>query len=105
MGGSLGKIGSFSLVLLRLVIGQVRHRSRCRKQSLVSPGEEWRGSTLVGKGQMGSALMGSLHFLGFCDRWTFWVFRSTYFYIPKSARAYFFPESVKTKTILLQGPH
>ena len=57
----------------------------------------WRGAAgraAIGKGQMGSALMGSLHFL-FFDRGTFWVLPLSYFYLPKSARAYRFPQSVK----------
>ena len=43
---------------------------------------------------MGSAQMGSLPF-SFCDRGTFWVLKLTCFYLPKSARAYLFPQSVK----------
>ena len=31
----------------------------------------------------------------FFDRGTFWVLLSTYLYLPKSARAYRFPQSVK----------
>ena len=31
----------------------------------------------------------------FVDRGTFWVLPLTYFYLPKSARAYLFPQSVK----------
>ena len=49
----------------------------------------------LGKGQMGSALMGSLQDCMFLDRGTFWVLPITYFYLPKSARAYLFPQSVK----------
>ena len=43
-----------------------------------------------GKGQMGSALMGSLQMS------CFWVLPLTYVYLPKSARAYLFPQSAKT---------
>ena len=32
----------------------------------------------------------------FFDSGTFWVLPLTYFYIPKDARAYLFPQSVKT---------
>ena len=46
---------------------------------------------------MGSALMGSLQFLCFLDRGTFWVLPLTYFYLPKSARAYLFPQSLKIR--------
>ena len=47
------------------------------------------------KQQMGSALMGLLHFCVFFDRGTFQLLSLTYFYLPKSARAYLFPRSVK----------
>ena len=54
---------------------------------------------VLGKGQIGSALMGSLHciFVVFVDRETFWVLPLTYFDHPKSARAHPFPQSVKIK--------
>ena len=39
----------------------------------------------------------------FFDRGTFWVLPLTYFYIPKSARAYLFPKSVKIH-YLCSGP-
>ena len=48
---------------------------------------------LLGKGQMGSALMNGVTAIYFCmffDRGTFWVLPLTYFYLPKSARAYLF---------------
>ena len=51
-----------------------------------------------GKGQMGSALMGSLQISCFFDRGTFLVLSLTYFYLPESARAYLFPQSVKIIT-------
>ena len=51
-----------------------------------------------GKGRMGSALMGSLQIACVCYGWTFWVLPLTYFYLPKSASAYLFPESVKNIT-------
>ena len=51
--------------------------------------------TRFGKGQTGSALMGSLQHFMFFDRGTFWVLLLTYFYLPKSARAYFFSQSVE----------
>ena len=54
-------------------------------------------SVLFGKGQMGSALMGSLKNM-FFDRGTSWVLPLTYFYLPKSARAYLFPQSVEFST-------
>ena len=44
-----------------------------------------------------SALMGSLQVVMFFDRGTFGVLPLTYFYIPKSARAYLFPQSVKIR--------
>ena len=46
-----------------------------------------------GKGQLRSALMGSLRISCFLQ--TFWILPLTYFYIPKGARAYLFPQSVK----------
>ena len=49
----------------------------------------------IGKGHMGSALMGSLRILVLFDRGTFWVLLLTYFYITKSAGVYLFPQSVK----------
>ena len=45
---------------------------------------------------MGSALMGSLRFVVFFDRGTFWVLLLTYFYLPKSAMAYLVTQSVKS---------
>ena len=48
----------------------------------------------IGKGQMGSALMGSLQSLCFLTG-TLWVFPLIDVYIPKSARAHLFPQSVK----------
>ena len=49
----------------------------------------------LGKGQNGVATNGvAANFMSF-DRGTFWVFPFTYFYIPKSARTYLFPRSVK----------
>ena len=54
--------------------------------------------TRFGKGQTGSALMGSLQHFMFFDRGTFWVLLLTYFYLPKSARAYIFPQPVKIIT-------
>ena len=44
----------------------------------------------LGKGQIGSALMGSLQICCFFDRGTFWVLPLTYFYLPQSSRAYLF---------------
>ena len=55
----------------------------------------------IGKGQMRSALMGSRFYCFFFififfDRGTLWVLPLTYFYfcLPKSARAYIFPQYV-----------
>ena len=53
---------------------------------------------------MGSALMGSLQqFHVFVDGGTFWALPLTCLYLPKSARAYLFPPSVKTH-YLCSGP-
>ena len=60
-----------------------------------------------GKGQMGSALVsanGVTARFRFFDRGTFWVLLLTCFYLPKSARAYLFPQSDK-QILLLQRPH
>ena len=59
---------------------------------------------VLGKGQRGSALMGSLQLLMFSfDRGTFSVLPLTYCYLPKSARAYLFPRAVKLR-YLCSGP-
>ena len=50
---------------------------------------------LIGKGHMGSALAGPLRILCFVDRVVFWILPLTYFDLPKNARAYLFPQSVK----------
>ena len=50
-----------------------------------------------GKGQMGSALMGSLQIPWFLTG-TFWSLPLTYFCLPKSARAYRFPNPSKLIT-------
>ena len=47
----------------------------------------------LGRGQMGSALMGSLQISCFLTG-TFWVLPLACFYPPKSAREYLFPQSV-----------
>ena len=52
------------------------------------------GGASIGKGQMGSALMGSLHFYVFLAV-LFLVLPLTYFDIPKSARTYLLPQSGK----------
>ena len=49
----------------------------------------------IGKGQMGSAPMGSLQSSCFLLTGTFRVLPLTCFYLPKSARAYPFPQSIK----------
>ena len=46
-------------------------------------------------GPMGSELMASPQILSFFDRGTFWVLPLTYTYLPKSARAYLFPQSAR----------
>ena len=56
-----------------------------------SASKEW-----VEKGQVWSALMGSLQ-IYFFDRGTFWILPLTCFYIPKSAWACLFPQSVKIR--------
>ena len=57
----------------------------------------------LGKGQMGSALLGSLQTLCVFYRGGFWVPPLTYFYLPKSAGAYLFPQTVKIH-YLCSGP-
>ena len=51
--------------------------------------------TTTRKGTNGVSTNGVTANLMFFDRGTFWVLPLTYFYIPKSARAYLFPQSVK----------
>ena len=82
-----------------------------RPRSTASGTHEWsphlpgaRGAVAaIGKGQMGSALMGSLQMSVFFDRGTCWVLLLTYVYLPKRARAYLFPQSVKLD-YLCSGP-
>ena len=50
-----------------------------------------------GEGRTGSAPMGSLQVSCFCYRGTFGVLPLTYFYLPKSARVYLFPQSVEIR--------
>ena len=47
------------------------------------------------KGTNGVSTSGVTAKVMFFDRGTFWVLLLTYFYLPKSARAYLFPQSVK----------
>ena len=51
--------------------------------------------TPVGKGRMGSALIGATASFMLFDRGAFGVLPLTYFYIHKGARSYLFPQSVK----------
>ena len=65
--------------------------------------EQIRVEQAFGRGQMGSARIGSLHFfLVFVDRGTFWVLLLACFYLPKSARAYYFPQSLSKPITFLQ---
>ena len=61
-------------------------------------------ASAFGKGQLGSALMGSLQIACLLTEGPFGYSRLTYFYLPRSARAYLFPQSVKTH-YFLQRPH
>ena len=61
------------------------------------------GRVGVGKGQMGSALTGSLQISWFLTEGLFGYSRQPTFYLPKSARAYLFPQSVKSH-YLCSGP-
>ena len=54
--------------------------------------------------EMGSALMGSLQMFMLSDSGTFWILPLTYFWLPKSARAYLFPQPVNTHMTLGSGP-
>ena len=49
----------------------------------------------IRKGTNGVSTNGVTANFMFFDRGTFWVLPLTYFYLPKSARAYLFPQSVK----------
>ena len=49
-----------------------------------------------GKWQLGSALIGSLHFCSYVlTEGLLGILPLTYFYLPKSARAYLFPQAAK----------
>ena len=50
------------------------------------------------KGTNGVSTNGVTAIFKFFDRGTFWVLPLTYLYLPKSARAYLFPQSVKIDT-------
>ena len=52
-------------------------------------------ATASRKGPVGSALTGSLRISCFMTEGLFGVLMLSYFYLPKSARAYLFPQSVK----------
>ena len=62
----------------------------------------WR-DTILGKGQMGSALIRSLRISHFLTEGLFGHFPLIYFYLPRSARACLFPQSVK-KHYFCSGP-
>ena len=49
------------------------------------------------KGTNGVSTNGVTAFVVFCDGGTFFVLPLPYFYLPKSARAYLFPRSVKMR--------
>ena len=57
-------------------------------------GEEERSTAR--KGTNGVSINWATANLMLFDRGTFWVLVLTYFYLPQSARAYLFPQSVKT---------
>ena len=61
-------------------------------------------SQLSRKGTNGVSTNGVTANLMFFDRGTFWVVPLTYFYLPKSARAYLFPQHVKIH-YFLRRPH
>ena len=56
------------------------------------------------KGTNGVSTNGVTANFMFFDRGTFWVLPLTYFHIPKSARAYLFPRSVKIRYFCSQTP-
>ena len=58
---------------------------------------------MIRKGTAGVSTNGIAANLMFFDRGTFWVLQLTYLYLPKSARAYLFPQSVKN-SYLCSGP-
>ena len=64
------------------------------------PGDRQR---LSRKGTNGVSTNGVTANFFFFDRGTFWVLSLTYFYLPKSARAYFSP--ICQHLLLLQRPH
>ena len=60
-----------------------------------APGFPTRGVKVDRKGTNGVSINGVTADFTFFDRGTFWVLPLIYFYIPKSARACLFPQSVK----------
>ena len=83
--------------------GPSAHHLDVRLGADMLPGCSARGRNLLGKGQMGSALMGSLQISCFLTG-TFWVLPLTYCYLPKSARVHLFPQSVKFINDFCSGP-
>ena len=78
--------------------------SRSRRKRASAPGPAPRGETIeVRRGRNEVSTSGTTANLSFFDRGTFWVLPSTYLYLPKSARAYLFPQSVKTHSFC-SGP-
>ena len=56
------------------------------------------------KGTNGVGINGVTANFMFFDRRTFWVLPSTYFYLPKGARAYLFPQSIEINYLFCSGP-
>ena len=66
-------------------------------------GSRSTSSAALGKGQMGSALTGSLHFLCFLTG-NFWVLLLTYLFLPRKCQCLPFSPILQNKW-LLQRPH
>ena len=90
----MGPAGALSLALLLRLLGRLAITGfdlPARDQPFAALPVQM----VVGKGQMGSALMAPLQIIVLLTEGLFGVLPSPYFYLPKSARACVFPQSVK----------
>ena len=84
------------LLLLLLSPGGVIAALGALRSAKRSSGRKARQA--LGKGTNGVSTNGVTAFFLFLTRGTFWVLPLSYFYLPKSARAYFFPNLSKIIT-------
>ena len=78
----------FLLLLLLLVFAGGEQQLTVLGMVLAAKRFSQRGTDVVGTNRVTASF-------SFFARGTFWVLPLTYFYLPKSARAYLFPQSVK----------